>query len=132
MNVREIWPRPPMEEFIDGKTTPPTPPEKLVMFNREIQMYNSKPKIDASLLSLVNKLIDEFNRVIDSSVDIYKIRNIEDDVTRIEDIYKNINAKIEEYRREEALERLKLLLKEQIQHKEEEIRRISLKSKKSI
>jgi len=123
MSIREIWPEPPLRNW---KREEPEIPENVVVFGKKIENENAQ-KGKRKLSEVVREVVDEFVQCLERSVEIRRARDIKMEIERISSLYEEAVAIIQGYRKREAEENIRELIKSQIRRKRELIESLNIK-----
>lgn len=127
MNIKEIWPEPPIPK---RPQEPPRIPKVIEAFQRTVPAR--APVEDVRKLSEVLSDISEvFSSSVSTSMSIKQPRDIEVEVKKIGVLYEEVNTIIKSLREEEAKERIIDLIKKQIKKKQNLIHSLNLKEKEN-
>ncbi|KAI5190116.1 hypothetical protein NECID01_0809 [Nematocida sp. AWRm77] len=124
MNIREIWPEPPLRGWTGVK---PEIPKEVVVFEKKIEARKSViQEKERSLSTVVSEILFFFGTCIDASIHIKKKRDVSREVEKVASLYKEANSILQGHREEEARERLVSMIQEQIARKKDFLKKLSI------
>lgn len=123
MEVQKIWPEPPLEKW-NGEV--PEIPEKIVVFGQEVS-GGSECGGKRELSEVIEEMCMYLCRCLKYSVEIGRVRDVEEEAKKIEQLFSELKEIIQEMREKEAMEKILFSLREQIKKKKSLIESLNLK-----